>query len=151
LVGALFAFVAETEGLEASLRRVREAPDAASALDEWARHGATYHGRILGVARALEHVGRTDPDAATWRRLIAEYQFFDCRALAERLDREQRLAPGWAVETAADMLWALISTEPLRETAGRPAVDSRNSTPSATRACCASRLWLARRQVEPKV
>src|SRR5260221_1969447 len=56
LVGALFAFVAETEGLEASLRRVREAPDAVSALAEWARHEATYHGRILAVARALEHV-----------------------------------------------------------------------------------------------
>src|ERR1700736_2616891 len=73
LVGALFAFVAESEGLEGSLRRVREAPDAVNAQAEWARHEATYHGRILGVARALEHVGRTDPDAATWRRLIAEY------------------------------------------------------------------------------
>jgi AcrR family transcriptional regulator len=115
LVGAVFAFVAETEGLEASLRRVREAPDAVTALDEWARHEATYHGRILGVARTLEHVGWADPDAARWRREIAEHQFVDCRALAARLDREQCLAPGWTIDTAADMLWALISTEPLEK------------------------------------
>ncbi len=65
LVGALFDYVAQTEGLEASLQLVRAAPDSISALDAWARHEATYHVRILGVARALEHVGRDDPDAAT--------------------------------------------------------------------------------------
>ena len=111
LVGALFDYVAETEGLDGSLQRVRTAPDAAAALDAWARHEATYHVRILGVARALEHVGRDDPDAATWRQRIAEHQLADCRLLAVRLARERRLAPGWSVETATDMLWALISTE----------------------------------------
>jgi AcrR family transcriptional regulator len=115
LVGALFDYVAETEGLRASLRRVHDAPDAVTALDEWARHEAMFHGRILGVTSALEHVGRADPDAAIWRRQIAEYQFRDCRALAERLEREHCLAPNWTVETAADMLWALISTEPLEK------------------------------------
>ena len=113
LVGALFDYVAQTEGLQASLQQVRSAPDGVSALDAWARHEATYHVRILGVARALEHVGRDDPDAATWRRRIAQHQLADCRFLAERLAHEQRLAPGWAVDSATDMLWALISTEPL--------------------------------------
>src|SRR5918912_3697411 len=111
LVGALFDYVAETEGLQASLHQVRSAPDGVSALDAWARHEATYHVRILGVARALEHVGRDDPDAATWRDRIAQHQLADCRLLAVRLARERRLAPGWSVETATDMLWALISTE----------------------------------------
>ena len=113
LVGALFEYVAETEGLADSLQRVRTAPDALSALDEWARHEASYHVRILGVARALEHVGREDPDAASWRERIAAHQLVDCRLLAQRLDDEQRLAPPWTVDSAADMLWALISTEPL--------------------------------------
>lgn len=113
LVGALFDYVAETEGLEASLRRVREAPDAVTALAEWARHEATFHARILGVMSALEHVGRTDPDAAIWRRRIAEYQMLDCRELAQRLADEHRLACGWTVDTAADMLWALLPTEVL--------------------------------------
>ena len=113
LVGALFDYVAETEGLEASLQRVRTAPDAVTALDAWARHEATYHARILGIARALEHVARDDPDAAIWRQRIAQHQLADCRRLAERLAHEHRLAPGWTVASATDMLWALISTEPL--------------------------------------
>src|SRR5919199_5286955 len=113
LVGALFDYVADTEGLEASLQRVRTAPNAVAALDAWARHEASYHARILGVARALEHVGRADPDAAAWRERIARHQLADCRLLAERLAHERRLASGWTVESATDMLWALIATEPL--------------------------------------
>ena len=111
LVGALFEYVADAEGLEASLQQVRAAPDAVSALDAWAHHEATYHARILRVARALEDAGRDDPDAATWRQRIAQRQLLDCRLLAERLAREDRLAPPWTVESALDMLWALISTE----------------------------------------
>jgi AcrR family transcriptional regulator len=111
LVGALFEYVAETEGLADSLQRVRSAPDALTALDEWARHEASYHARILGVARALEHVGREDPDAADWRERIAQHQLVDCRLLAQRLADEQRLAPPWTVESATEMLWALTSTE----------------------------------------
>jgi AcrR family transcriptional regulator len=113
LVGALFDYVAETEGLEVSLQVVRTAPDAVAALDAWARHEATYHARILGIARALEHVGRDDPDADAWRRRIAEHQLADCRRLAQRLAHERCLAPGWTVASATDMLWALIATEPL--------------------------------------
>jgi AcrR family transcriptional regulator len=113
LIGALFDYVAEKEGLQESLRRVREAPDALAALDEWARHEATYHARILAVARALEHAGRDDPDAAAWRERIAAYQLADCRLLAQRLHDEGHLARGWTVSTATDMLWALIATETL--------------------------------------
>lgn len=113
LVGALFDYVAETERLQESLERVRSAPDGVAALDAWARHEATYHARILGVARALEQVGREDPDAASWRERIAQHQLSDCRLLAQRLADEQRLAVGWSVESATDMLWALISTEML--------------------------------------
>lgn len=111
LIGALFDYVAETEGLQASLRRVREAPDALAALDEWARHEATYHARIMRVTRALERVGRDDPEAIVWRQRIAEYQLMDCRMLAQRLADEGRLTPGWTVASATDMLWALIATE----------------------------------------
>ena len=111
LIGALFDYVAETEGLQASLRRVREAPDALAALDEWARHEATYHARIIGVTRALERVGRDHPEASAWRHRIAAYQLNDCRMLAQKLEDEGRLPPGWTVASATDMLWALISTE----------------------------------------
>jgi hypothetical protein len=65
------------------------------------------------TAPALEHVGRDDPDAAAWRERIARHQLTDCRLLAERLAHEHQLAPGWTMDSATDMLWALISTEPL--------------------------------------
>jgi len=113
LVGALFEYVAETEGLAAAVQPVRAAPDAVAALDAWARLEATYHARILGVARALEHVGREDPDAAAWRQRIELFQRDLCRLIAQRLADEHRLAAGWTTDTAADLLWALMATEPL--------------------------------------
>lgn len=64
LVGALFDYIAGVEGLEASLRPVWEAPDAVSALDQWAAHLARYQPRLLAVDRAAQRVWRQDPDAA---------------------------------------------------------------------------------------
>ena len=61
LVGALFDHVADVEGLAESLRGVWEAPDAVSALDEWAAHLARYHPRLLAVDRALQAVWHPTP------------------------------------------------------------------------------------------
>src|ERR687897_152858 len=61
---------ADAEGLAESLRGVWEAPDAVSALDEWAAHLARYHPRLLAVDRALQAVWHHDPDAALHRRRV---------------------------------------------------------------------------------
>jgi len=111
LVAALFAYVAEAEGLEASTRTVWDAPAAAAALDAWAEHLARYSPRVAAVARAVEQVRRDDPDAAAHRERVVRAQLANCRRLAEWLDRERRLAPPWTVESAADMLWALLSAD----------------------------------------
>jgi AcrR family transcriptional regulator len=111
VVAALFQHVAETEGLDESTERVWQAPDAVAALDEWARHLARYHPRILAVTRAVERVRDVDEDAADHRARVVAAQLADCRRLATWLRDEGRLAPPWTVETAADMLWALISTD----------------------------------------
>lgn len=111
LVGALFDDVAATERLEESTRPVWEAPDAAAALDEWARHLARYHPRLLAVTRAAERVRGADPDAARHRRRVHRAQLANCRRLAERLEREGSLAAPWTLDSAADMLFALISTD----------------------------------------
>ena len=116
LVNAVFEYVAEQEGTAALIEQVRAAPDALATVDAWAHLEASYHARILGVARAIEHVGRVDredPDATVWRSRIQEFQLGLCRLVAERLAHEHRLADDWTVETAADLLWALMSTEPL--------------------------------------
>jgi AcrR family transcriptional regulator len=115
LLTELFAYVSEQEGLAASLGPVWAAPDAAAALDAWARHLARFHPRILAVARAIERVRRVDPDAAAHWRLVMADQQACCQRLAAWMARERRLAPPWTVQTAADMLWALMSFDLLEE------------------------------------
>ena len=111
LVGALFDYVAEVEGLEASIRSVWEAPDAVSALDRWAAHLGRYHPRLLAVDRALQRVRHHDPDAAAHHAHVVAAQLRSCKRLADRLDEEHRLAESWTVATARDMLFALISSD----------------------------------------
>jgi AcrR family transcriptional regulator len=111
LVGALFDQVAEDEGLQESLREVWEAPDAATALDRWAEHLARYHPRLLAVDRAIQRVWRHDPDAAAHRERVISEKLTNCRRLARWLDQESVLAQPWTTDTAADMLFALISSD----------------------------------------
>jgi AcrR family transcriptional regulator len=113
LIAALFDFVNESEGLSDSTRPVWEAPDGATALDEWARHIARFHAKVRPVARAFEQVWRSDAEAAAHRARYLDDQLEACRRLVRRLDGEARLAPGWTVETASATLWSLISIEML--------------------------------------
>src|SRR6266540_2988399 len=95
LLAELFGHVSEQEGLAASLQPVWDAPDATTALDQWARHLARFHPRILAVARAIQRVRRVDPDAAAHWELVMADQQACCHRLAAWLAREHRLAPPW--------------------------------------------------------
>jgi AcrR family transcriptional regulator len=111
LVGALFDHVANAERLEASLAPVWAAPDAGSALEEWARHVARYHTRLLAVDRAVERVHRSDADAAAHRARVHQAKLAHCRRLAGRVAAEGRLAEPWTIRTAADALFALTTSD----------------------------------------
>jgi AcrR family transcriptional regulator len=111
LIRALFDHIVAAEGLNESLQRVRDAQDGAAALDEWAAHLARFYPRLLDLDRALRWVWRTDPDAAAHRTRVVAAQLSDCRRLTARLAEEQRLADRWTPGTAADMLFALISSD----------------------------------------
>lgn len=111
LVTALFDHVSAVEDLSGSLGQVRAARDAAAALDEWAAHLARYHPRVRAVDLAAASAAYTDPDAATHRARVAADQYAACRHLADRLAREQCLAAPWTPATAADLLWALMSSD----------------------------------------
>lgn len=111
LIGALYDYLAQTEGLEESLNRVWAAPDSVTALDAWARHLADYHPRLLAVDRAFERVHRQDPDAADHRQRVAAGKLRSARRLARWLNRDGMLASEWKVTSAADMLYALISSD----------------------------------------
>ncbi|MBC6461070.1 TetR/AcrR family transcriptional regulator [Actinomadura sp. HBU206391] len=113
LITALFHYVNETEDLDGSLRPVWAAPDAVAALDEWARHLARYHTRMIPFARAIERVRHADADAARHWDLVLRHWHTCCRRLADRLAAEGRLNPAWTADSAADMLWALMSFDVL--------------------------------------
>ena len=113
LVAALYEYVNDTSELSASLKSVWLAPDAAAALDEWARHLARFHTELIPVGRAFQRVRGTDADAGySWDLVMRQWRK-SCRRLAEWLAAEGRLAAPWTVETAADMLWALMSFDVL--------------------------------------
>jgi AcrR family transcriptional regulator len=111
LVAGLFDHLAAAEGLRESLDRVWAAPDAVAALTEWAAHVARYHPRLLAVDRAVEHVRRADDDAARHRATVAAAKLANCRRLADRLAAEGRLVAPWSPETAADMIYALTTSD----------------------------------------
>lgn len=111
LVMHLFGYVAEIEGLESSTSPVWTAPDAIAALEAWARHISSYHLRVLPISQAIRRMGDSDPDAARYWERITRAQRANCRLLAERLDAEGRLATTWTVDTATDMLWALLADD----------------------------------------
>jgi AcrR family transcriptional regulator len=109
LLTALYQDLADTEELAASLKRVWAAPDAVSALTEWAEHIARSHPRILAVNRAIERARSTDADAEELWSLTMRNWLSSCRRLSRWLEEDARLSPAWTVDTAADMLWCLMS------------------------------------------
>ena len=113
LVTALYRSLGETEELAASLQAVWDSPDAERALEEWAHHIARSHPRILGTLRAVESAHHADPDAAElWRTTMRNWHR-GSRRLAQWLADEGRLAPRWDVDSAADMIWGLMSLDML--------------------------------------
>jgi hypothetical protein len=67
--------------------------------------------RIMAVARAVEQVHRDDPDAGSQRARAMRSRHGACRRLMGWLAEEGRLADGWTVDAAADMLTALLSLD----------------------------------------
>jgi AcrR family transcriptional regulator len=111
LVGALFDHVAQHEQLDVSLAAVWAAPDARGALEEWARHVARYHPRLIAVDRAVERVHRSDPDAAAHRARVHAEKLAHCKRLASRVARDGRLAHPWTSRSAADAIFAITTTD----------------------------------------
>jgi AcrR family transcriptional regulator len=107
--------------LEASLQPLLDAPDAVTALDEFAAHLARYHPRIRAVDLALLRAGDDDPDVAALVERGSQLWHDGARSLAQRLADEGQLAEPWTVDTAADLLWSLM----FPETLGRLTIDRR--------------------------
>jgi AcrR family transcriptional regulator len=90
-------------------RLVDEAPTGRTALAEAVALQARLKPKLHGVATALDALRRTDTDAdAAWReREQARLQ--RCAQVLHRLAAEDELAPGWNVEDASRLMWAVTS------------------------------------------
>ncbi|HEY1571697.1 MAG TPA: helix-turn-helix domain-containing protein [Pseudonocardiaceae bacterium] len=114
LVTALFDHVSREEGLAGSLQAVWDAPSAVDALDEWARHLARYTPRVLAVDNAVELVRDHDDDARKHYRTVVRQQRANARRVIRWLYQDGVLVPDWTVDTATELLWALMSADVVR-------------------------------------
>jgi AcrR family transcriptional regulator len=111
LVASLFDHIAAEEGLADLTAAIWEAPTARVALERWASFLAVYHPRLIAVTRAVEAVRERDADARAHWRHVTNAQQANCRRLANWLADEEVLAEPWTAQSAAEMLWAMISTD----------------------------------------
>ncbi|MFB4301262.1 TetR/AcrR family transcriptional regulator [Actinomadura sp. NTSP31] len=109
LISELLEYVNEVEGIEGRFAPVRDAPDAVTALERFAHQHAGFMPSVLAVSRAVEREAGDDPDAARHWATAMYRRYETNRRLMARLDAEGVLAPGWTVDTATDMLLALVS------------------------------------------
>ncbi len=111
LLLGLFHHTNERLDLHRWVQPIQDAGTAEDALAAWARLVAGFHSQIVPVARAIDVARRKDPAAQTvWDRAMSGW-LGGTRQLAATLAASGRLAPPWTADSAADMLWALMSVE----------------------------------------
>lgn len=113
LLAALYRSLGDTEELAASLEAVWESPTALAGLTEWAAHIARSHPRILAVLQAVGRARFDDADAADIWNTAQGNWLKGCRRLMRWLADEGHLSLQWTAESAADMMWALMSIDVL--------------------------------------
>jgi AcrR family transcriptional regulator len=90
-------------------RLVDQAPTSRMALAEAVAVQARLKPKLHAVATALDTLRRTDPDAqAAWQERDRA-RLSRCIQVIHRLATEGALAPGWNVDDAAHLMWALTS------------------------------------------
>jgi AcrR family transcriptional regulator len=114
LLLALHAHVDTTLDLAASTQPIFDAPDAVTALRQFARHLAEFHPQIQHIDRAILRLEESDPDVASLVRQGIDAWLTGCRSVTQRLADEGRLADPWTVDTAADLLWHFMFPEVLQ-------------------------------------
>jgi AcrR family transcriptional regulator len=99
----------EVRGLEERLGGYRAAVGGVERLEAFVEFWGNYIPEIYGIARALLAARETDEAvAAAWDDRMAVVREA-CRDIIGRLQRDGTLAPGWSVEEAGDLLWAVLS------------------------------------------
>lgn len=108
---ALLDHVDAVEGIAELLLPSGSAPSGVDALREAVAANAEFERRVNDVATVLEAARRTDdPAAAAWTDRMARKRAGIGR-LVSRLADEGDLRPDWTIEAAADLAYALTSSQ----------------------------------------
>jgi AcrR family transcriptional regulator len=109
LLLGLVAHVDETGPLPALAAGVTQAPSGLAALDALVELQGDYWPVIYRIARPFDEARRADPAIAEAWDDRMERRRGGCRGVVERLRDEGELSPDWALDDAADVLWAVTS------------------------------------------
>jgi AcrR family transcriptional regulator len=111
LLVATVQYVDQTTGFFERTQHVRDAESGLAALHLFIAFWADYVPNIFDLAKVLLTARATDPAAAAaWAdRMNGLWNV--CHHLTSWIERDGLLAPQWTAETAADMLWMVISIQ----------------------------------------
>ena len=93
------------------ITQMRAAADAAGAVAIWCEQSACIFSRVTPILRIVRDAAATDPDMAAQWHTNQQQRRTAHRMLAEHLADRDALRPDITVETATDILYALISLE----------------------------------------
>jgi AcrR family transcriptional regulator len=115
LLLALVAFMPETLGFQELLAHVFAAESGVEMLRRAVALHSTYSAKVDSVARVLEAAQFQDAAlGAAWRDRMNRSRAAH-RAIIERIAAEGRLADGWTVDEAADLIYTVTMQGPWRE------------------------------------
>lgn len=101
----------EVRGLDRRLRGYRAASAGVDRLETFIEFWGKYIPEIYGIARALRDARETDAAArAAWDDRMGVVHDA-CRDIVGRLRDDGRLAEGWSLDEAADLLWTMLSID----------------------------------------
>ncbi len=102
-------YVDQVRGLDERKQRFDSATTGQEALDTYIEFWGNFIPEIHSIARALRADRESDPAAAAaWDDRMGAIRT-SCRIIAEMLERDGMLAPGWSVLEAVDWLWTMLS------------------------------------------
>jgi AcrR family transcriptional regulator len=109
LLVAMVRYQDEIRGLEAEIRKIREAPSGIEAMRRMVSLQARTNPEIWAPARTLDAVRRTDAAAErSWQDRL-QHRLGGCREIMRRVEQDGHLRPGLDVDAAADLLWTITS------------------------------------------
>lgn len=116
LLVALVDFIDLSLGSSRLRESVFDAPDGVESLRRWVDTMSWYTAKIDAVCRVLE-CGQYGDEAlaAAWRNRMGRRRDDLVGWIIRRIAREGHLAPGWSVETATDLTYAVTMPVTWRE------------------------------------